>query len=92
MEATESRGWGQGRAECFLEALNEREDVSRSIICAPVPRLSNSPLPSLQHLLVGGRVAEKGAHYRKWRGAPASGNWGRVWEGSVQGICYPHHP
>lgn len=22
VEATESRGWGQGRAECFLEALN----------------------------------------------------------------------
>lgn len=74
MEATESRGWGQGRAECFFEALNEREDISRPVACAlcrsNTPSF-HSPLPALQHLLVGGREAEKGAGYRKWKAAPA---------------------
>lgn len=36
-KATESRGWGQGRAECFSEALNERKRVSGPGVCALVP-------------------------------------------------------
>lgn len=56
LEATESRGWGQGRAECFWEAQNQRKRVSGPGACAPVPFqrpfFPLPPHPALQHLLV----------------------------------------
>lgn len=60
LEATDSRGWGLGRAECFSEAMTWKrflgpEPAPRAL---PTTPLSTPPPPALQHLLVegGGRL------------------------------------
>lgn len=95
LKATESRGWGQGRAGCFSEALNERKRVSGPGVCALVPfqrplfPVPPHPHPVLQHLR--GREGCERGWLQEVRGRTSLAEL-MSGVGSVQGFCCHHLP
>ena len=90
LEATDSRGWGQGPAESFCVVVTWRRFLGpepappvpfpHPLFPPPPPPPRTTPTPRTAAPPGGGwKEVVKGVGYRKWRAGPAWGSWGVEW-------------